>query len=89
MARPYFLSLIDPDTRAWLERLMAAAEPITITERIAACRDPTDDMFLELAVNGYAEMIVSGDANLLALHPFRGIPIVAPATFLQGAVGER
>jgi hypothetical protein len=31
---------------------MAAAEPVTITERIAACRDPTDDKFLELAVNG-------------------------------------
>jgi hypothetical protein len=42
--------LIDPDTRAWLRKLMAAAELVTITERIAACRDPTDDKFLELAV---------------------------------------
>jgi putative PIN family toxin of toxin-antitoxin system len=89
VARPYFVSLIDPDTRAWLERLMAAAEPVTITERIAACRDPTDDIFLELAVNGHADMIVSGDADLLSLHPFRGIPIVTPATFVQGAVGTR
>jgi hypothetical protein len=41
----------------------------TITERIAACRDP----------------MVSGDSDLLALTAFRDIPIVTPATFVQGA----
>jgi predicted nucleic acid-binding protein len=30
-----------------------------------------------------ADLIVSGDADLLALNPFRGIPIVTPATFVQ------
>ena len=67
--------------------MLAAAELVTITERIAACRDPTDDKFLELAVNGRASLIVSGDADLLALNPFRSIPIVSPATFVQGAAG--
>ena len=56
VARPYFASLIDPDTQAWLKKLMAAAELVTITERIVACRDPTDDKFLELAVNGHADL---------------------------------
>jgi predicted nucleic acid-binding protein len=84
VARPYFASLIDPDTQAWLKRLMAAAELVTITERVAACRDPTDDKFLELAVNGHADPIVSGDDDLLALNPFRDIPIVTPAMFVQG-----
>jgi putative PIN family toxin of toxin-antitoxin system len=84
VARPYFDSLIDPDTRAWLKKLMAAAKLITITERIVACRDPTDDKFLELAINGHADLIVSGDGDLLALNPFRDIPIVTPATFVQG-----
>jgi len=83
--RPYFASLIDPDTRGWLKKLMAAAGLVTITERIAACRDPTDDKFLELAVNGRANLIVSGDGDLLALNPFRQIPIVTPAAFVQGA----
>jgi putative PIN family toxin of toxin-antitoxin system len=68
-----------------MRTLLQAAETVVITERIAACRDPTDDKFLELAVNGQAGMIVSGDADLLALNPFRGIPIVPPATFVQGA----
>ena len=57
---------------------------IAIEERIAACRDPTDDKFLELAVNGKADLIVTGDADLLVLNPFRDIPIVAPATFVAG-----
>jgi len=56
---------------------------VLIAERIRACRDPTDDMFLELAVNGTADAIVSGDPDLLTLHPFRGIPILAPAAFVQ------
>jgi putative PIN family toxin of toxin-antitoxin system len=83
--RPRLASLIDPDTQAWLRKLMAAAEMVTITERIVACRDPTDDKFLELAVNGHADLIVLDDADLLALNPFGEIPIVTPAIFVQGA----
>lgn len=64
---------------------MASAELVTITESIAACRDATDDKFLELAVSGHADCILSGDADLLVLNPFRGIPIINPATFVQGA----
>ena len=84
VARPSLASLIDPETQVWLKNLMGAAELVTITERIVACRDPTDDKFLELAVNGHADLIVSGDGDLLALNPFRDIPIVTPATFVQG-----
>jgi putative PIN family toxin of toxin-antitoxin system len=86
LARPYFDSLIDPAARTWLKELLSAAELIAITERIAACRDPTDDKFLELAVNGHADLIVSGDGDLLALNPFRNMPIVTPAVFVQGTV---
>ena len=38
----------------------------------------------ELAVNGPAGAIITGDADLLALNPFCGIPIVTPAEFLRG-----
>ena len=64
--------------------MMAAAELVSITERIAACCDPTDDKFLELAVNGHADLLVTGYDDLLALNPFRDIPIVTPAAFVQG-----
>ncbi|WP_459868116.1 putative toxin-antitoxin system toxin component, PIN family [Endothiovibrio diazotrophicus] len=46
------------------------------------CRDPKDNKFLELAVAGGASALITGDQDLLALHPFRGIPILAPADFL-------
>jgi len=50
---------------------------------IRACRDPRDDKFLEVAVHGRADAIVTGDADLLALHPFRGIAILTPAAYLE------
>jgi uncharacterized protein len=86
VARPYFVPLIGHDMQTWLRKLMAAAELIAVTERIAACRDPTDDKFLELAVSGHGDVIVSGDADLLALSPFRDIPIVTPAAFVRRGV---
>jgi uncharacterized protein len=64
--------------------MLAAAELVSIAEHITACRDPTDDKFLELAVNGRADFIISGDSDLLALNPFRTIPIVTPAAFVHG-----
>jgi len=81
--RPRLAPLIPSRYRDWLSELLAAAELVTIAERITGCRDPNDDKFLELAVNGHADLIVSGDADLLTLNPFQGIPIVAPAIFVQ------
>ena len=54
---------------------------MAITEAVTGCRDPKDDKFLELAVNGRADVIVSGDADLLVLEAFRDIPILTPAAF--------
>ena len=66
--------------------MFAAAELVSITQRISGCRDPKDNKFLELAVNGHADVIVSGDADLLVLDVFQGIPIVNPAAFTHGRV---
>jgi uncharacterized protein len=85
LGRPHIAAVTVPSYREGLTKLLAKAELVAITERIIACRDPNDDKFLELAVNGRADLIVSGDGDLLALNPFRGIPIVTPAMFVQGA----
>ncbi|MBM4025722.1 MAG: putative toxin-antitoxin system toxin component, PIN family [Planctomycetes bacterium] len=53
------------------------------SEEIRACRDAKDNKFLELAVGGGASHIITGDTDLLVLHPFRRIAIVTPAQFLQ------
>jgi uncharacterized protein len=83
LARPRLVRLIPPGFRDWLQDVFAAAEFVDIAERIVACRDPKDDKFLELATNGRADVIVSGDADLLVLNPFRGIPILTPAAFVK------
>lgn len=43
---------------------------------IDECRDPEDNQYLELAVSEDASCIITGDKDLLTLHPFRGIAIV-------------
>jgi len=52
------------------------------TEPVNVCRDPKDDRILELALNGDAGVIVTGDMDLLVLDPFRGVRIVTPTEFL-------
>ncbi len=56
---------------------------VPIRETVQACRDPKDDRVLEVAVNGGAACIVSGDDDLLVLHPFRGILILSPAASVE------
>ena len=64
---------------------VAGSRMVEIAERIRACRDPDDDAILELAVNGNAAFIITGDSDLLVLDPFRGIQIVTPAELLRQA----
>ena len=85
--RPQLAHLIAPPFLVWLSRLLTAAELVTITERVTECRAPKDNKFLELAVNGRADLIVSGDHDLLTLNPFREIPIVKPAAFVEMVTG--
>jgi putative PIN family toxin of toxin-antitoxin system len=47
------------------------------------CRDSRDDKLSEVAVYGRAELIVTGDADLLELHPFHGVAILTPAAYLE------
>jgi len=55
----------------------------SISNPIHVCRDPRDDKFLEAAVHGGADLIVTGDRDLLALDPFERIRIVTPVAFLE------
>lgn len=53
-------------------------------ERLAVVQDdPDDNTFLDCAVAGRADVIVSGDRHLLALQAYGGIPVLSPATFLM------
>jgi uncharacterized protein len=48
-----------------------------------ACRDPDDDAVLALAIAARADLIVSGDRDLLDLKSFQGIAIVTPTEALR------
>lgn len=50
---------------------------------INICRDPNDNKFLELAVDGQADYLISGDKDLLVLNPFQEISIISPSEFLD------
>ena len=83
LARPKFDPYVSiAERRAFLRLFARVAEQVAILRPIRACRDPRDDKFLELAVNGGAAVIVTGDADLLVLDPFHSVRIVTPAAFL-------
>jgi uncharacterized protein len=67
----------------FLASLMLEAEIVPITEKITACRDPKDNKFLELAISGYADYLITGDQDLLVLHPFRNLQIITVSNFLN------
>jgi len=83
LRRPKFNKYVSEEDRLeFLAAFVQEAERIKVTEVISACRDAEDDKFLELGVSGSATHIVTGDNDLLVLHPFRGIAIVTPQAFL-------
>jgi putative PIN family toxin of toxin-antitoxin system len=67
----------------FLQSLPALATYVTVTTEITDCRDPKDNKFLELAVDGHAHLIITGDHDLLTLNPFRGMDILTPGNFLE------
>lgn len=66
----------------FITKLRDVLEPVEISESITACRDAKDNKFLEVAVNGKADVIITGDQDLLILHPFRKVDILTPAQFV-------
>lgn len=78
-----FNRYITPEQRdAFLVALVQASTLVDVIETISVCRDPKDNMLVELAVSGKADAIVTGDSDLLVLHPFRKIAILNPDSFL-------
>ena len=75
--------LTNAERQEFLIEVLRNAESIEITETIVACRDPKDDKFLEVAVNGRATHVITGDGDLLVLNPFRGIAVMTSRAFLD------
>ncbi len=75
---------INPEEREeFLEALIERAILVEIIENVQECRDSKDDKILELALNGEAQYIISGDKDLLVLHPFRDVMVITADEFLK------
>jgi uncharacterized protein len=84
LRRKKFDRYVSLDQRlVFLGEYLCEVTVVPVRDTIRECRDPDDDKYLELAVSGNATHVVTGDADLLALHPFREIAILTPSEFLS------
>ena len=83
LRRPQFDKYVHEDERLeFLAILVRDTGLVAVTDVMTDCRDPKDNEFLELALSGKTTHIVSGQEDLLVLHPFRGVLILTPQAFL-------
>ncbi len=71
------------DREHFLLAISRASKAVDVTVTVTDCRDPKDNCFLELALSSKATLIVSGDDDLLSMHPYKGVAILSPSMFLQ------
>jgi putative PIN family toxin of toxin-antitoxin system len=83
LSRKKFATVFDAtDIRLLLTAIAANSLFIVPSTVVTACEDADDNMVLALALDGFADCIVSGDNDLLKLHPFQQTPILNSADFL-------
>lgn len=70
------------DREEFLRRHLKVTTMVAVLSDISECGEPEDDRFLALALDSESDRIISGDADLLALNPWRRIEIVSPGAFL-------
>ena len=77
----YFRNTQDRD--AAIHAINRVVTHVAVRSVVTDCRDPKDNLFLELALDGKAETIISGDKDLLVLNPWRGVCIQSPGDFYR------
>ena len=84
LSRSKFDSFVSrADRELFLAQIESAAEFVPLIQLVRACRDPKDDKFLEVALNGRADVIITGDADLLRMHPWKDVAVLSPAIYLK------
>ena len=70
------------ERRLFAATTLSEAELVAVTTRLAVCADPDDDRFVELAVDGRADCLVTGNTrHFPAEHG--GVPVLTPAAFAE------
>lgn len=76
---------LTPEARhLYLAKLASMARVVEARSTVNDCRDPKDNKFLAIALDAQAAFIVTGDSDLLVLHPYADITLCTPAAFLNG-----
>ena len=70
------------DREGFVRRVLQVATLAPVLSEVADCRDPKDNHLLALALDSESKCLVSGDGDLTALHPWRGIAVMPPCDFL-------
>lgn len=77
------LAMIGRSARDLIEDYLSVIEIVDSQPMPSTTRDPNDDHVLGCGLTANAQMIVTGDRDLLMLHPFRAIQILSPAEALK------
>lgn len=89
LAYPKF-ALSAEERRDLLDDYLPFCETVVVSDPppgVPECRDPGDRPFLELALAGRADALVTGDADLLALADTFAVPVVSPAALRRRMTG--
>lgn len=75
--------LLEEERLKFLADFLKETETVIINQNFDVCRDKKDNKFIDLAVCGNAQYIITGDEDLLTLNPFRSISIINARDFLN------
>lgn len=64
-----------------LTKIAQSIQAFTASAHVDVCRDPSDNLFIELALDAGAAIIISGDHDLTTLKSYQGVNILTPAAF--------
>ena len=80
--KDFKIKLSDEMIKEWIDLIVTNSIIVEPKEKIEAVKDdPKDDIFIETAVAGNVDYIISQDNHLLKLKEFRGIKIITPEEF--------
>lgn len=71
------------DIEEILETIQEYAEFVSVTSKTEVCKDPKDNFLLSLSLDGNADILLTGDNDLLILKKFRKTKILTISDFLD------
>ena len=82
LSRPRFKNIFTAERIKELFSLLDSyAIVVSPSQKVSACRDEKDNFLLEVALEGKADYLITGDEDLLVLNVFHNTKIVRPKDF--------